>query len=237
MRQGRKGQLKQLLKKLPLGVADEAALSLIDQALTHPSYVFEAKGGVVHNQRLEFLGDAVLGLVIARYLYEKFPHKTEGELTKMRSALVCEASLVVAAQTLRLGDYLLLGKGEEQMGGAARVSNLADSLEALLGALYLSAGLEKTSEFVFLVLEKQIAAVMRGWLGDYKTELQEYIQKEPQNSLQYAIIAENGPDHDKEFVAAVYLNGTEWARGRGKTKKEAEQKAAEKALTKIVVSG
>jgi len=232
----RKEQLGQLLRQLPLPLLEKPDLQLVDQALTHPSYVFEGrKGGGAHNQRLEFLGDAVVGLVIAQYLYEKYPQKTEGELTKIRAAIVCESSLVQGAKALYLGDYLLLGKGEERMGGAERVSNLADCLEAFVGALYLSLGLEKVGDLILSVLHKQIEDAAQGVLGDFKTELQEYIQKDPQCSLDYKILQEVGPDHAKKFAAAVYLNGRELARGTGKTKKEAEQNAAKQALHKLEV--
>jgi ribonuclease-3 len=230
----RKAQLEQLLAQLHL--PEKVDLQLIDQALTHPSYIFEGrKVPGAHNQRLEFLGDAVVGLVVAQYLYEKHPQKTEGELTKMRAAIVCESSLVQGAKALHLGKYLLLGKGEEQMGGAGRVSNLADCLEAFIGALYLSLGLEKVRGLILSVLKKQIEDAAQGVFGDFKTALQEYIQKDPQSSLGYKILQEVGPDHAKKFSAAVYLNGTELARGIGKTKKEAEQNAAKQALHKLGV--
>ncbi|HHX96595.1 MAG TPA: ribonuclease III [Clostridia bacterium] len=220
---------RQLLSKLPLSKKPD--LGLIEQALTHPSAVYEhLPGQKIHNQRLEFLGDAVIGLVIAEYLYQHYPQKSEGELTKMRAAIVCEAALVQSAQALELGKYLLLGKGEKLTGGAERVSNLVDAFEALLGALYLSLGLKEVSKLILLVLQKQIQEALQGEWGDFKTELQEYIQQNPDSSLHYQILRESGPDHAKQFLAAVFLNGQKLAEGQGRTKKEAEQQAAKEAL-------
>jgi len=230
----RKIQLQKLLTQLKL--EEEVDLQLIDQALTHPSYIFEGRSvSSLHNQRLEFLGDAVVGLVIGQYLYENLPQKTEGVLTKMRAAIVCESSLVQGARDLHLGEYLLLGRGEQQMGGADRVSNLADCFEAFIGALYLSLGLDQVRQIILRVLKKQIEHAVKGQFGDFKTELQEHIQKDPQSSLAYKILQEKGPDHAKKFWAAVYLNEKELARGTGKTKKEAEQNAAKEALHNLRV--
>ena len=206
-------------------------LRLINKALTHPSYIYEGNDSAGEsNQRLEFLGDAVVGLVVAEYLFKELPRKTEGELTKMRAAIVCEASLAEAAKHLKLGDYLLLGKGEELMGGAERTSNLADCFEAFIGAVYLSVGLEKVRTLILSVLQDKIRSAVTGNLEDYKTQLQEYIQRCPENRLTYKILDEEGPDHNKTFRAAVYLNERELARGAGRTKKEAEQQAAGLAL-------
>jgi ribonuclease-3 len=230
----RKARLENLL--LQLNIKEKINLNLLDQALTHPSYIFEGRGvSKMHNQRLEFLGDAVVGLVIGQYLYEKHPQKTEGELTKMRATIVCETSLFQGAKSIGLGDFLLLGKGEEQMGGAGRTSNLADCFEALMGALYLSLGLEKVRSVILAVLQEVIEHAVNGDFGDYKTKLQEYIQKDHNSNLAYKILREEGPDHAKKFWAAVYLNEEELARGKGHTKKEAEQKAAKSALSKLGV--
>jgi len=227
----RKAQLAQLLASLKLD--EEVDLELVNQALTHPSYLYEGGGQDEHNQRLEFLGDAVVGLIVAQYLYKKYPHKGEGELTKMRAAAVCEASLAQAAQELNLGSYMLLGRGEGQMGGATRASNLADCFEALMGALYLSLGLEKVTPLLLRLLQDKIRKVSRGNYGDYKTQLQELIQKNPDQQLSYRILKEEGPDHDKVFLAGVYLNEQKLAQGKGHTKKEAEQRAAKQALQKL----
>lgn len=224
----RRAQLEELLSNLNIGQVPD--LELVSQALTHPSYLYEGGGGEDHNQRLEFLGDAVVGLVVTHYLYKKYPRKSEGELTKTRAAVVCEASLAQSARALNLGAYLQMGKGEGNMGGAARASNLADCFEALMGALYLSQGLEKVSKVILNSLSDQISKASRGKYGDYKTQLQEFVQKIPDQRISYQIIKEEGPDHDKVFQAGIYLNDRQIARGIGHTKKEAEQQAAKKAL-------
>lgn len=234
LNEARRNLLQELVASLQLKGAPD--YNLINQALTHPSYLHEGSAQEEgHNQRLEFLGDAVLGLVIAQYLFQKYPHRGEGELTKMRAAIVCEASLCQAAQKINLGKYLLLGKGEELMGGAQRSSNLADGFEALMGALYLSLGLEKVSSFIIRVLKEKIRIAVQGNIADYKTQLQEHIQQEPKNKLVYRIIQEEGPDHHKYFQVAVYLNEEMIARGGGHTKKEAEQAAARLALQELGV--
>ncbi|MDX9873021.1 MAG: ribonuclease III [Clostridia bacterium] len=203
----------------------------INQALVHSSYLYEGNTAQSeHNQRLEFLGDAVVGLIIAHHLFETFPKKPEGELTKMRAAIVCEAALAEAARRIGLGEYLLMGKGEEQMGGKNRLSNLADCFEAFVGALYLTIDPEKTKGFVLDILQNKISASANGMYNDFKTHLQEFVQKKPDNRVTYRIIKEEGPDHAKVFYAAVFLNEREVAQGKGSTKKEAEQRAAKKAL-------
>jgi len=229
MKESRKKELNELLSQLKLNRKIDK--ELINKALTHPSYVFEGneKAGE-HNQRLEFLGDAVIGLVVAEHLYQELPQKTEGELTKMRAAVVCETSLAQAARQLKLGDYLRLGRGEELMGGAGRSSNLADCFEAFIGALYLSIGLDKVRPLILTVLQEKIKSAVRGNFEDYKTQLQEYVQRTPENRLVYKILQEEGPDHNKVFLAAVCLNDRELAQGTGRTKKEAEQQAAKIAL-------
>jgi ribonuclease-3 len=230
----RKERLEELLAKLSIG--ENVDIYQIHLALTHPSYIYEGRAEHgAHNQRLEFLGDAVVGLIIGQYLFEQYPGKSEGELTKMRAAVVCESSLVYGAKKLGLGEYLLLGKGEEHMGGANRASNLADCFEAFMGAIYLSVGLEKIRGLVLSVLKDKIDHAVTGDFGDYKTKLQEYIQKVPNGVLSYKIIKEEGPDHAKKFWAAVYLNEQELAQGNGNTKKEAEQMAAKHALNKMGV--
>lgn len=235
MNENRKQQLTSLIGELK--IKGNIDISLVNMALTHPSYLYEGGGNSEeHNQRLEFLGDAILGLVIADFLYQKNPGKTEGELTKMRAAVVCEPSLAWAAQHLNLGSYLLLGHGEEQMGGASRSSNLADCFEAFLGALYLSIGLEGVRPFILKVLMSKINTAAKGKFGDYKTQLQEIIQRVPNNKIEYRILEEIGPDHDKTFLAAVCLNDQELARGQGRTKKEAEQHAAKLAMENKGVS-
>lgn len=224
-------QLSKLLTKIGLKLDK---YDLLNTALTHPSYVFE-KGPQAgnHNQRLEFLGDAVVGLIVGDYLYHLFPEKTEGELTKMRAAVVCESSLAKAANRLGIGQYLLMGKGEKIGGGAQRPSNLADAWEAVVGALYIELGLEAIREFTLKYLKPEIEKVITGNYGDYKTQFQELVQKQPDNVIEYQIISESGPDHEKEFVAGIFQDGKLVSQGRGRTKKEAEQNAAHRALVKM----
>lgn len=233
--ESRKKKLQELIVKID--VNEKVDLNLVHRALVHPSHLFEDGSAGDHNQRLEFLGDAVVGLIIAQHLYQRYKNKSEGELTKMRAAVVCEASLASAATALDLGSYLLMGRGELLMGGAKRPSNLADCFEAFIGALYLSLGLEKVCPLVLSVLKEKISKAARGNYGDYKTRLQEHIQQQPENKLLYQIVREEGPDHNKVFVSAVYLNDKELAQGSGHTKKEAEQQAAKLALSKLGVNG
>lgn len=208
---------------------------LLLQALTHSSCVHESRGhGLCHNQRLEFLGDAVLELIISEHLYKMFPDRTEGELTKMRAASVCEPSLAKVARGLELGRCLRMGRGEERSGGRERPSILADAFEALLGSIYLDQGLEVSREFVLNCLAPIIDDVMAGRLDrDYKTELQEILQQTSPEPLYYKIISESGPDHDKTFTAAVMYRGQIIGNGTGHSKKEAEQQAAKDAFTHL----
>jgi ribonuclease-3 len=207
-------------------------LDLIDRAFQHPSFTAErGSGSTENNQRLEFLGDSVVGLLIARYLYCRFPDRLEGDLTRMRAAVVCEAALVRAAKMLDLGSMLQLGKGERLSGGAARPSNLADCLEALLGALFLSGcDLDRLGGFVTEILQDSIHLAEQGDFGDYKSRLQEWVQKDGPRQLSYYIVGESGPDHNKTFCAGVALDGREIARDQGHTKQEAEQRAARAAF-------
>jgi ribonuclease-3 len=228
----RKNALEEFIKKHGFDRLGPLNLEWIDQAFRHPSYVAEqGEGSTGNNQRLEFLGDSVIGLVTALYLYKNFPGKLEGDLTRMRSAVVCEAALVLAARKLELGRLLLLGKGERVSGGADRASNLADCLEALFGALFLSSGdLDRLGGFVTEILEDSLAGAVRGDFGDHKSLIQEWVQKEGLKQLSYRILGESGPDHDKTFCAGVFLDGQEIARDLGRTKQEAEQRAAGAAL-------
>ncbi|NLT95767.1 MAG: ribonuclease III [Clostridia bacterium] len=224
-------QLQKLLANIGLKLAK---YDLLNSALIHPSYVFE-KGNQVgsHNQRLEFLGDAVVGLIVGDYLYHQFPEKSEGELTKMRAAVVCESSLAKAANRLGIGQYLLMGKGEKIGGGATRPSNLADAFEALVGALYIELGINAIRDVVLGFLKPEIEKVILGHYGDYKTQFQELIQKQADGVIEYQIISETGPDHEKEFVAGIFRSGRLISQGKGRTKKEAEQNAAHQALIKM----
>jgi len=227
----RKKALKKAMENLAVVLDNFENLHV---ALTHPSYVFE-KGieSSVHNQRLEFLGDAIVGLIVAENLFEKYPEKTEGELTKMRAAIVCEASLARAASKIGIGEMLLMGKGEKMGGGSKRSSNLADAWEAVVAAIYLDKGMEAARDFCIKFLKEEIEKAISGDFGDYKTQLQELVQKNPDHSIRYKILDEQGPDHEKIFFSGVYINKDLIAKGEGKTKKEAEQKAAKAALIKL----
>jgi len=207
-------------------------ISLLEAALYHSSYANEhRKLGIGSNERLEFLGDAVLGFVSAAHLYAKHPDSPEGDLTRTRAALVREESLHEVAAYLALGDYLLLGKGEEQGGGRTRPSILADATESVFAAVYLDGGIEAAHDLIHRVLlDKEQEEQVEERRRDYKTELQELVQRQPEQVLQYVLMGESGPDHDKVFTAAVMRNGVIVGEGSGRTKKEAEQMSAKAAL-------
>lgn len=208
---------------------------LLTQALTHSSFTYENRqSNSENNQRLEFLGDAVLGLAVSDYLYRNNPNRDEGELTKLRAALVCESSLARIARELELGYCLNMGKGEERSGGRERPSILADAFEALLGAVYLDQGLEKAGKLAIGFLKPVINDVLEGRLDrDYKTELQEHVQQRGNEQVQYVILREAGPDHHKIFTAGVIYRGALVGSGTGRSKKEAEQQAAKWALLEL----
>lgn len=199
--------------------------SLLETALTHTSYANEARGRVKHNERLEFLGDSVLSIVVADYLFHHWTDRPEGELTKARASLVCESALFQFAQEIDLGRYLRLGRGEEMGGGRMRPSVVSDAFEALIAALYLDGGMEAARAFILPFLTEGKTAE-----ADYKTQLQEVIQQNPEERLRYELEGETGPDHDKHFQMAVYLNSNLIGRGEGHSKKAAEQAAARQAL-------
>jgi len=202
---------------------------LIYMALTHPSYSQE-KNIMNNNQRLEFLGDAVLNFVVAEYLYNNYSQKAEGELTKIRARAVCEKALVNVARKINMGDYLLLGKGEEMSGGRKRKSILADTVEAVIGAIYLDQGYNAAKDFILKHLEDFIKETASGDYYDYKSKLQEIVQGKSKENVTYVIINESGPAHSKTFIAGVFYQEQLLATGKGKSKKEAEQNAAEKVL-------
>lgn len=206
-------------------------IKLLATALIHPSYAQES-GGWESNQRLEFLGDAVLNLVVAKYLYLNFPGKPEGILTKIRAKVVCEQYLVNVARALRTGEFLVLGRGEENSGGRNRSSILADSVEAVIGALYLDNGLEYVEEFILGYLKEDIDKVADGNFYDFKSRLQELVQSASRENVTYEILEEEGPAHNRVFTAGVFFHNRLIATGKGKSKKEAEQRAAEHALKK-----
>ena len=204
--------------------------ALLENALTHSSYANENKGrSAGSNERLEFLGDSVLGMLVAEHLYREYPKLPEGELTRMRAGLVCEQSLVEVARRLKLGDYLMLGKGEEAGGGRRRPSILADAMEALLAAVYLDSGLGEVRKIIDALLLK---AKEKTGIRDYKTALQELVQRESGQALTYHLLGEHGPDHAKVFSVEVCLNGVSIGKGEGHSKKEAEQAAACAAMSR-----
>ena len=207
-------------------------VSLLEGALYHSSYANEhRKQGVQSNERLEFLGDAVLGFVSAEHLYAKHPDLPEGDLTRIRAALVREESLYEVASYLGLGEYLLLGKGEELGGGRERPSILADATESVFAAVYLDGGIQAAHDLIHRVLlDKEREELVEQRRRDYKTELQELVQRKPEQVLQYELAGESGPDHNKTFTVQVKLNGETIGEGQGRTKKEAEQMSAKTAL-------
>ena len=209
-------------------------ISMLDEALTHPSYTNEAKDAIPHNERLEFLGDAVLELASSTYLYARFPDCTEGELTKMRASLVQSETLARLARQLDLGSYLRLGRGELLGGGADRQNNLENAFEAVIGAVYLDRGWETAQDYVARQLASEATLVRRSHVShDYKTALQEQIQQKRHASIAYELIGETGPDHDKRFTTRVLIAGQAMGEGTGRSKKEAEQQAAAAALHRI----
>lgn len=205
---------------------------LLNRALTHSSYANQhSLPYVEHNERLEFLGDSVLSLVISEYIFKKYRNKPEGKLSKIRANIVCEASLHEKAKKLDLGGYMLFGKGEEITGGRERASILADAFEALIAAIYTDGGLEMARTFVLSEFSDTIdRMVKRRYTSDYKSKLQEYIQKEQGSYVKYQVTDEEGPDHDKTFYVDVAINNKLSGRGHGRSKKEAEQEAARSAL-------
>jgi len=219
--------INELEKKLRVEFANK---KLYEQAFTHSSYVNEHRKHLVDNERLEFLGDAVLELGVSQYLYRKHPSMVEGEMTKLRATIVCEASLAHFAEQLELGDYLRLGKGEEQTGGRMRPSILADVFESFLGAFFLDQGYDRTVQFLEQHVYPKIISGAFSHAMDYKSELQELVQQNKGIAIRYDIIEERGPSHNKEFVAQVTIDQETFSEGIGKTKKEAEQRAAKKAL-------
>jgi ribonuclease III len=207
---------------------------LLKQAFTHSSYVNEHRRKPYEdNERLEFLGDAVLELTVSQFLYKKYPMMSEGELTKLRAAVVCEPSLVAFANQLNFGEVVLLGKGEEMTGGRTRPALLADVFEAFIGALYLDKGIDTVLAFLEKIVFPKIDAGAFSHVMDFKSQLQELVQRDAAGTLQYKILAETGPAHSREFESRVTLNGEELGTGKGRSKKEAEQHAAQKALEKL----
>ncbi len=208
--------------------------NLLYQAFTHSSYVNEHRRKLfTDNERLEFLGDAVLELSVSKFLFEKYPQMSEGELTKLRASIVCEPSLVIFANELEFGRYVLLGKGEELTGGRERPALLADVFESFVGALYLDQGLERVVAFLEKVVFPKVELGAFSHVMDFKSQLQEMVQQSNNGVLHYEIVDEKGPAHNRTFVSRVLLNEQELGVGRGKSKKEAEQQAAQSAMQKL----
>ena len=200
---------------------------LLIEALSHSSYANEKRKGRNSNERLEFLGDSVLSIVVSQYLFEHFTHLPEGELTKIRASLVCEKSLYEFAKQIDLGEHILLGKGEENTGGRERVSILADAFEAVIAA---DGGLEAAKRHILKFIPKDIDDRKPVSFSDHKTILQEIIQKNPEEKVEYKLVGQSGPDHNKAFKVQVRLNSNVIGTGIGRSKKEAEQMAAKEAL-------
>lgn len=206
-------------------------IKYLKNALVHSSYANEVRGDTHSNERLEFLGDSVLSIIVSEHIFNKYPNMPEGELTKLRASLVCEKSLCAFSRELGIGDYLLLGNGEDKNGGRERDSILADVFEAVLAAIYLDGGFNAAKKHVFnTVLRDLEHHSEEDIFKDYKTVLQEIIQRNPEESVSYILIDESGPDHNKIFTVEVHLNSNVIGCGKGKSKKQAEQMAACQAL-------
>ena len=208
-------------------------ITLLQNALTHSSYANERwHNSLLSNERLEFLGDSILGMVVAQYLYANFPDRPEGELTRMRADMVCETSLANIAARLNLGEHLLLGHGEERFGGRNRASILADAVESVIAAAFLDGGMDAAADIItrFVLCDVPVTKLHN---ADYKTALQELVQQKKNQTLCYRLVGESGPDHDKVFVAQVLLNDQVVGEGTGSSKKRAEQDAARIALEQL----
>ena len=227
----RREELKALSGKLGVSFRN---LALLDRALTHTSYANEAKRKTDHNERLEFLGDAVLELASSTYLYGHFKHLPEGELTKIRASIVRSETLASLAKDLGLGEHLLLGRGEEMGGGRERQTNLEDAFEAVIGAIYEDQGWEIAQDYVVRQLAHQFQQASRVGeiMTDYKTTFQELVHKDPDKVIAYEETGESGPAHERTFASRVLVDGVPYGEGSGRSKKAAEQQAAKAALSK-----
>lgn len=204
--------------------------NLLHEALSHSSYANECKKGRNSNERLEFLGDSVLSIVISEHLFNHFKHLPEGDLTKIRASLVCEKALFEFSKQISLGEFILLGKGEENTGGRTRPSIVSDAFEAVIAAVFLDGGMESAREYVLGFIPKDLDKNSAKKLQDYKTILQEIIQRNPEEKVEYVLRSQTGPDHDRHFVVEVCLNTNIIGHGEGHSKKQAEQQAAKEAL-------
>ncbi len=229
----RMASIKDLQKKIGYSFKNEKGLI---HALTHSSYANEHHmKNHSDNERLEFLGDAVLEMISSEFLYGKYPEKPEGALTKLRASLVCEQALAAAAVEIALGEQLILGKGEDQTGGRTRKSVLSDAFEAVIGAIYLDGGFASAKEFIYRFVLSDIDN--KRFFYDSKTILQEYVQGNTNVKHSYKLVSEDGPDHNKHFEVAVFIGDKEMGRGDGSTKKAAEQAAAYSALMRLKEMG
>ena len=226
-------QIEELQKKLEYDFTDQ---TLLIKSLTHSSYANEGTNkNNVSNERLEFLGDSLLGMTVALLIFNSKPELSEGQMTKLRAELVCERSLATIALDLDLGEHLLLGRGEKNTGGQDRPSILSNTIEAIIAAMYLDGGHKPVEKFVSSIFSERISSPFNG-LTDYKTRLQETIQGKSGQNLVYKLVSEEGPDHEKSFTVEVDLDGETIGTGKGKTKKGAQQEAAKAAL-KIIDNG
>jgi len=234
LEKARLDELKKFAKQLDIPLGDGQALN---EALSHKSFAHERKmGASYNNEKLEFLGDSVLGLIISEHVFETYPEVTEGGLSKVKSVIVSAQVLSEKAKILHLGDFIQLGKGEEKSGGRVRPALLADALEAIIGAVYLVGGLPAARKLVLGLLQEDVDHVFSGRIEkDYKTLLQEHYQKTQKLAPRYEVIREWGPDHNRSFEAACIVNGKTLATGVGKNKKEAEQLAAEAAVKRLQI--
>lgn len=205
---------------------------LLENALSHSSYANERRDGRSSNERLEFLGDSILGFVVADHLYGLYPDKPEGDLTRIRADLVCERNLARCAAAIRLGEFLLLGHGEEHGGGRNRDSIVSDAMESVLAAAYLDGGFEAAKGIIHRLILKEMPKGRPGNF-DYKTMFQELVQREKDQVIRYKLVGEEGPDHDKMFTVEVSRNGVVVGAGRGRSKKKAEQAAAKQAVAAL----
>lgn len=230
----RKAKLSELEQKINYNFKKKY---ILDRAMTHSSYANQYNLPYIeHNERMEFLGDAVLELVVSGYIFKKYRNKPEGKLTKIRANIVCEASLCERAKKINLGEYLELGRGEEITGGRERESILADAYEALIAAIYIDGGLEIAQELIIPQFADAIESVVKKEnFKDYKSRLQEQVQRDRTSSIKYETVGEEGPDHNKVFFVNVLVNNDLVGKGKGKSKKEAEQEAARSALNSLGV--
>ncbi len=220
-------RLKEFEEKLNYSFKDK---ELLFEALTHSSYANESHHMYRSNERLEFLGDSVLSIVVSDYLFERYTDYPEGELSKTRATLVCEKSLAEFAKEINLSDYILLGKGETANGGKYRPSIVSDAFEAVIAAIYLDGGLEAARKHIMRFIPKDVNRAVAEAYDDYKTILQEIVQKNPEENVEYSLVSESGPAHNRTFTVCVMLNSNVIGRGTASSKKRAEQLAAKQAL-------